>query len=124
MLWVVQWALAAVFVLFGLYRVVDAASAHRRGSVASGGREPLFSRGDSFGFGMIGLLGAVGLVSPALPIAALHLPWLVPAAALLLLVAVAALWRSYGYRDPVSWVLGLLLLAVLIVRGWPLAFPS
>lgn len=119
-LWCVQWLLAALFAVIALARVADSVSQLRRPSVSTG--EPLFTRGESFNFGVIYLVGALGLISPALQLAVLHHRWIVPAAAVLLVVTLTNAYMTYGYGDFSSGVISALLLVVAILRAWP--FPA
>ncbi|MEV0074140.1 hypothetical protein [Amycolatopsis sp. NPDC050768] len=117
-LWCVQWALAVVFLFSACVRLQDSLARYRRGSVLTG--KPLFTRGEGFTAGVVMLVGAAALVSPVLDV--LHARWVVPAAAVVLLVTTVVLDRVFHYGGGTTWVFGFLLVALAVLRAWPYPF--
>ena len=115
-LWTVQWALAGIFAIFASIRIVDALSPGRAFSRPDGA---VFTRDESFGIGLVLLTCAVALVSPIIPVAGLHQRWVVPAAAVVLVLTTIVLDRRYGYGDWFGALLAIAALALAILRALP-----
>jgi hypothetical protein len=120
-LWIGQWAFAVSFVLIALSRLNDAAQRRLPGE-SERCSEPLPSRASMLGYGLSHLVTALGLVSPLLPLAALHQRWVVPVAAAILAVTVLRFYLRYCRGAPPGWAMSILLLIIAVLRYFP--FPQ